>query len=704
MLEHGIPGDSDEALTGDLLEEFRSGRSEGWFWRQALAAWFVGWLKYLSRRRSLLIFALAWSTLAPALDTLVDRIEHSRTMLNPAWGLGHLLSMFWLWVALNVAFIWTGMLLFVIFHERFASSFSRAKLRRAFLLAPLIFLPMYFASFVLMNLFAYPGFDIDQGALTPLGEIADWKIRADALRIPYFLTILWAMWAATPLMSILSPTSVSWRPVKRPTQAGASAAIAASKTSLDNYTAKRFLVFVVGAGLLNALIAGFLICRLPPSHTPSIGSLATRAIIYVAAGALAGMAGIYLYWNSPSSPFRTGPPLPFSLFALASGAGWIWVPSMVIFSEQLSAATALVGAIGAFLLTAALRHATSSVFAPAPRTASHSETEEGELFTESLYRAPREMYGYVIAICLYASGWALATRSNYTACTMLALSASLFAWKRTFAPGGQLDTDREYKRAALRLALVFIPAVLVTTWSLIEGVGHRNRLEAIAAAQSRESPGDDAARKSQPDAHPSDPGISGYESIVLWPLPEKKQIIPPLPARSNLLAPGTTQPLIIRFDGPYFYFQAGRRPDSASHQARGTPLAVHIEATNSIPLSIEARQTLSTSIPVARCREMEVNIQNRDNQPGAVALAVLLRDSTNQRKPGLYLGQQSIESTLPMHFSFKSAPAFETLRFEVPAHSSLRRFDEITVMLLPDVNHALVGPKIAIREFQLFPR
>jgi hypothetical protein len=249
--------------------------------------------------------------------------------------------------------------------------------------------------------------------------------------------------------------------------------------------------------------------------------------------------------------------------------------------------------------------------------------------------------------------------------------------------------------------------VLVTIWSLIDGVGHRNRLEAIAAAQSRDnaqSAGDDADRKSQPDAHSSATGTSGYESIVLWPLPEKKQIIPPLPARVNFLAPGASEPLIIRFDGPYFYFQAGRRPDSASHQAKGTPLAVHIEATNSIPLSIEARQTLSTPIPVARCREMEVDIENRDNQPGAVAMAVLLRNSAESRKPALYLGQRPIESTQPLHFTFKSAPVFETLRFDVPAHAGIRTFDEITVMLLPDVNHELVGPRIAIREFQLMPR
>jgi hypothetical protein len=244
-----------------------------------------------------------------------------------------------------------------------------------------------------------------------------------------------------------------------------------------------------------------------------------------------------------------------------------------------------------------------------------------------------------------------------------------------------------------------VPAILITLWALLDGITHR---EQVATAGAAFANGRDAERRLVTTLAPG--GRDGYESIILWPLPEKKQIIPPLPARPNFLAPGTFKPLIIRFDGPYFYFQAGRRPDSTSHQAQGTPLGVHIEATNTMPLSIEARQTLSTAIPTVCCREMEVNIENRDNQPGAIAMAVLLRDSSKPRQPAVYLGQQPIESTQPMHFTFKTAPVFETLRFEVPVHPSLRRFDEITVMLLPDVNHALVGPKIAIREFQLIPR
>ena len=164
---------------------------------------------------------------------------------------------------------------------------------------------------------------------------------------------------------------------------------------------KRFLAFMVAAGIVNAMIAGFLLCRLPDSVTASLGSLLVRAICYVAVGVSAGLLGAYAYWQSPWSPLRDHPPLPFSMFALVCAPGWVWVPSMVIFWEALSAGTAFVAMIGAFLLVAGLRSA--SYLVPAPASSGFSSPSHGgtDLFEESLYRAPTNLCGYAIAICLY---------------------------------------------------------------------------------------------------------------------------------------------------------------------------------------------------------------------------------------------------------------------------------------------------------------
>lgn len=705
ILEHGIPGDYDEALAGDLLEDFRSGRSDGWFWRQALAACAVSWGQSLRARIPLLVFALLWSIPAPAWKVYTDSVRNAPVFARiwPLFGPGWVVLAFVLWLALNAAFLCAGVFIFLLSQSSFAQIVRGGKLSRALLLVVLLFLPIYAATFVFVSLYWYSFFATAPLAPAPVSEIADLRLFADVARVPCLAALLGALWNEIPPVQYVSrPALADASPLAPSTPSGSSTAPVAPHP----FAVQRFFAFMVGAGLLNALIAGFLLCRLPDSHTPSLQSLVARAAIYVAIGALAGMVGVYLYWYNPASPFRAASPLPFSLFALACAAGWIWVPSMVIFSEQLSAVTALVGGIGAFFLAAGLRHATSFVLAAKPRAPSPANSEDFELFAESLYRPPREAHGYVIALCLYAAGWALATRSNSTACTLLALSAFLFAWKRTFAPSHDLDTRREYKRAALRLALIFIPAVLVTIWALIDGVAHRNYLAAVNAARSTsEAASADEDADQQTKSPPSATGFSGYQSVILWPVPEKKQILPPFPQQTSLLAPETTKPLIIKFDGPYWYFQPPRKgPGPRALQVRGTPLIHDFQTNNFISLIMEAHQTLGTSIPLARCREIQVGILNRDNRRGIINLAILLTDSSSPGKPQLYLGQQPVASSLPANFAVKLTPAGETLRFSIPSPSRIRKFDEITVMFFPDASNYDVGPKVAIDQFQLIPR
>jgi hypothetical protein len=518
------------------------------------------------------------------------------------------------------------------------------------------------------------------------------SLLADVMRIPYFLALLCALWSAIPRSARASQSPFT-------DSASTDLATLALVSALDPFNLRRFFGLMVGAGFINAMIAGFVLCRMPESHAPSFASLLARTISYIAIAALAGVGGTWLYWRSPSSPFRNRAPLPFPLFALVCAAGWVWVPSMVIFSEQISAATALVAMIGASILASGIRSATYSVFAPSQNGFSMPQGGT-ELFAESLYRPPVELHGYVIAIGVYAAVAALLTRSSYTGAALLALSAFLFAWNRTISPRDDSDTKRQYKLASLRLALVVLPAVMITAWALLDGVAHRNRAE-IATALAAAYEHDNQKAKSQSSVG----GIGGYESLILWPLPEKKnKIALPLQPR-EFLALGNNRPLIIRFNGVYRYVQPPDKvPGPTAHQAHGTPLAANIESNNSLPLVMDAHQVLAEPIPVARCREIQVEIENRDNVKGLVQMAVLITDAASPDRPTFYLGQQPIVSTEPAHFFSKSGSVFETLRFSVPAPSKIRQFNEITVMMLPDLEHAFIGPKMAIRQFQFFPR
>lgn len=119
---------------------------------------------------------------------------------------------------------------------------------------------------------------------------------------------------------------------------------------------------------------------------------------------------------------------------------------------------------------------------------------------------------------------------------------------------------------------------------------------------------------------------------------------------------------------------------------------------------MEAHQALGAAIPLACCREMQVTIENSDNAPGIIAIGVLLTDSTSLGKPTSYLGQQTIVSTEPSHFTMKSSPVPEVLHFPIPNHSRIEEFDEITIVFFPDAERPYTGAKIAIKQFDLVPR
>ena len=475
----------------------------------------------------------------------------------------------------------------------------------------------------------------------------------------------------------------------------------------------RFVGLLVSAGLINASILAILVCQLPDVHSPTLFALVHsptlfalffRAILYVSGASLAGLWGARFYWNRSSTPLITEPPLSFKLFALSNAAGWVWVPSIVILSSQDSLVSPLLAVLASVVLALGLRKLIPSATAPLRPNGFGLAWPERELFAETLRTQPRELHGYFIAVCIYLAAYDLEDRWNLWAAGLLALCGFIITWKLSRQPGPTPENQKHAVRATVRLALVAMAAVLITTLALMFGVANRNRDSAANALAGEDSASHGGAVNQKP-TEPTAIGISAYESIILWPVPEKKQIIPPLEAETNLLAPGTTKPLIIRFDAPYWYFQPpDKRPGPRAYQAHGTPLVADIQSRNFIPLVMEAHQNLGSPIPIARCREIQVTILNRDNRRGVLNVAMLLRNSAAPSKPALYLGQEPIVTSEPVHFADKSSPVTETLRFAVPALASIRKFNEITVMFLPDDANFEIGPKLAIQDFELLPR
>jgi hypothetical protein len=460
------------------------------------------------------------------------------------------------------------------------------------------------------------------------------------------------------------------------------------------------LRFLVSAGLINTLIASVVLARLPASSAPSMISLFVRATIYVAIGALAGTAGLWWYWRRASGQAKVSLPFSFKLFALTCGTAWVWAPPAVLAAEQQSAAAAGVAVLGASLLAGGLRRALPLIVeSRAPETAEH------EIFADTLRTPARDAAGFLIAGCVYAGAYAIHDREIFTAGALLGAGAFLFTWKATARPGGWSGSGPSgERRAAVRLACAAGPAVLITVWILLEGFAHGDRNgqwnTAFAGGKSSSSTVKQLKRRT-PDNYAFGP--EGYESIVLWPEPPKKEILSPVlpPPRDVQLR----QPRVLRFTGWYSYFQPPNvRPGPHAHVAHGSPLALDIHSTAFIPLTMEAHQPLAYRERLACCEGIEVEVVNRDNRAGSLSLAMVLTDTASRGRPSQYLGLQPIASSQPGRFSIKSTPVRERLHFAIPAHAALRRFDEITLVLMSDRMRSDMGARIAIEQFELEPR
>lgn len=462
-----------------------------------------------------------------------------------------------------------------------------------------------------------------------------------------------------------------------------------------------YVAAVLVAGSLGTFLVELSLCRWPAPHPLSPTAAFFKAATCISIALLSGAAINRFLWF----PSRMAPSVSLSLFTMASAIGWIWIPSVVLLSRQRSIAALPVAALAAAMMASGLRKIMPAATRVRPNSSLPGQGKERELFAEYLNTAHREMHGFIIAVCLYGGLFAWHGKSLIVASFLLALCAFVLSWKlRGDAPHGSENRENR-SRAALRLARATSTAVLVTMGLLLLGLPHGAFSGAMGISDSNRTPsGRRVPQQHKGTANPVS-GLSGYERIILWPLPEKKKIVVPTPSKFLRAGLNTSKPMTIPFAGAYWYFQPrDNGVGTRAHVARGSPLTVNIRSTNHIPLIMEAHQALGAPIPLVCCREMQVTIENSDNAPGMIAIGALLTDSTSLGKPTFYLGQQTVISTEPSRFTVKSSPVPEVLHFPIPDHSRIEEFDEITIVFFPDSERPYTGAKIAIKQFDLVPR
>jgi hypothetical protein len=199
LLEHLTPGECNEALAGDLLEEFRNGRSAGWYWRQVVVAIAIGCFRDFFNHPKALAYAALWSMLAPAWFVFTNKIENDANVfgvfrIHFPWSMICYLG---LSLTIWLIFIWTGTLLYLVLQIWTTRSFSSLQCKRRLLLSVSVSIAVS-ASMFALTIFLPPGHSIDPRTLTPLNAITDLRMWAMVTRLFSLVTVLCTLWAGTP--------------------------------------------------------------------------------------------------------------------------------------------------------------------------------------------------------------------------------------------------------------------------------------------------------------------------------------------------------------------------------------------------------------------------------------------------------------------------------------------------------------------------
>jgi hypothetical protein len=288
----------------------------------------------------------------------------------------------------------------------------------------------------------------------------------------------------------------------------------------------------------------------------------------------------------------------------------------------------------------------------------------------------------------------LATGHAWAAAALLSAAVLLFLVRHPFVRGSAKNRRRFSRSSLLQTAAVFFLISTALTPFLQKAYGLRFLVSLLKNAPAP-----------LPGHTPRFARGGDYPGVILT-LPPKPhpRIVPPAPSDQTNFSTALRRPVIIPFDGTYWYFkQSDTSPKAEAHIQRGDPIKANVRSTDHRALAMEAHQALPDPISGDCCHALRIELLNGDDRPGLIRIELLLRDTSGKPGSSLLLGSIPIPSSQLRHVPLNRPPVPESLRFQMPATARGKHFDEITVVIKPSSERALAGARIAIQNFVLIP-
>lgn len=379
---------------------------------------------------------------------------------------------------------------------------------------------------------------------------------------------------------------------------------------------------------------------------------------------------------------------------LAACIGGLWVPAWVLCLREPSILTVLAGCFCIVSVGRSLkRYDRETAVRSAPKTTLGVPFHADD--SKALIRVI--LPSLVVAVIAEAATVAVLLKRYPLASVLVGSCVAVLVWRfgSKASPRGE-EQDRvssswlSLVMAFIFTALVMMPYLRSFRWAAV-GDSIFGRVMAM---------GRTAERSPELPTTSSD----GYSGIILLPVTDpRKKIIAPQSKDAPNAGFRRREPMVIPFDGAYWYFKApDKRPRATARIVRGSSTKATIRSSDRYPLLMEAHQKLGTRVDLGCCSSVEIAVQNADRHPGAIALELWLVDSALPRVMGRYIGTVTIPSSEGEGVP-RDRPVEERLEFPVRAGVRGGEFDEITVVVRPDAARARSGAQIAIRQFVLQP-